>query len=308
MGLPIRGIGHVNLNCSDLSASRTFFEASFAMRARIHTDPEPQDGRAFGIEGAARWDAWMMQDARDDSTPIDLLEWKQPRPCGEPHRQPERLGLRRLAWGSRTLEACHARVLEAGARGASELVELELPNGETRRAFGARDPDGVDLLVFEASSDHLDHVQLGCLDLERSSRFYGDVLGLVSSGSHRATAATGAPFGWQATVAWSAEMFRHEADGGDGFAVALLQWEDPKASGQPYACAHHLGLYRMAFLVDDLDLCHGQLQELRVEGLGEPVDLDLGPSCPAPRCRALFFQDPDGTCLELIETPAAARA
>ena len=49
-------------------------------------------------------------------------------------------------------------------------------------------------------------------------------------------------------------------------------------------------------------------EELRRLGVpcSDPVFLDMGPDIPVDGVWAVFFPDPDGTCLELIEAPPGA--
>ena len=75
--------------------------------------------------------------------------------------------------------------------------------------------------------------------------------------------------------------------------------------GAPAAAANQLGLFRMAFLVEDARAGHAELLRRGVE-TGEPVWLDMGPDVPVDGLWAVFFRDPDGTCLELIQTPTVA--
>jgi hypothetical protein len=84
--------------------------------------------------------------------------------------------------------------------------------------------------------------------------------------------------------------------------IDLLEWKTPAPVGRPYAKGNHLGIYRMAFLVED---AHQSYEALREEGVEcpPPVWLDMGPEIPIDGLHALFFPDPDGTCLELIEQP-----
>ena len=58
----------------------------------------------------------------------------------------------------------------------------------------------------------------------------------------------------------------------------------------------------MAFGVGDIRACHDELRAQGVE-CPPPVFLDMGPEIPVDGVWAAFFFDPDGTCLELIETP-----
>jgi hypothetical protein len=55
-------------------------------------------------------------------------------------------------------------------------------------------------------------------------------------------------------------------------------------------------------LVEDIQRSY---QELKLQGVEcePPVFLDMGPEIPIDGVWAVFFPDPDGTCMELIETP-----
>jgi hypothetical protein len=58
----------------------------------------------------------------------------------------------------------------------------------------------------------------------------------------------------------------------------------------------------MAFMVADIQLAYDEIKTQGVE-CRPPVFLDMGPEIPIDGVWALFFPDPDGTCMELIETP-----
>ena len=87
----------------------------------------------------------------------------------------------------------------------------------------------------------------------------------------------------------------------DDFEIRL----QPGATDRPaYERATDLGIFRMAFLVDD---AADAVESIRAAGhpCPDPVWLDMGPTIPLDGLRGAFFRDPDGTCLELIEAPAA---
>lgn len=313
MPLSTLTIAHVNLNCRSLTESRPFFEA-LGLEAAIHTDPAPQDCRAFGFDGDARWDAWMMQDGRGlGSAALDLLEWKEPGPIGAPAAPGSRPGFERLGFTVRDLPRAQQAVRAAGGF-ASEIEEITFGPEDARRGFGATSPEGQALLVLEAAYNGLTHVSIGCLDLERSEDFYARVFGLERRASRGpasipasafrpgSSAESGAQVELEARVLHPAGA-ASGAGGADPFHVVLTQWLDPSASGRGAAEPHRVGLFRMAFLVADIDACHAELEVLGVDDLSPVVELDLGPSCPSPPCRALFFRDPDGACLELIAVP-----
>ena len=144
------------------------------------------------------------------------------------------------------------------------------------------------------------HVNVNCSDIERSCEWYERVLGLTVRGSSSPGPVSGAAFGIAGDVEWDARFLF--VPGRDDFAIDLLEWKKPRPIGRPYANANHLGLYRLAFLVEDAHASFEELVRLGIE-CDPPAKLDMGPSIPIDGVHALFFSDPDGTCLELIETP-----
>ncbi len=306
MAIPVLGIAHVNLNCRDLAHERAFFGA-LGLRATIHTDPAAQDCRAFGFEGDGRWDAWMLQgDGEPPGTALDLLEWKEPQPIGEPPRPGTRPGFERLGLTAADLGAARDAVL-AGGGWASQIHDLALGADGPRSCFGATTREGQALLVHDGDANRLAHVGLVCTDLARSEAFYDEVFAMKAHETWAAEPRPAALFqpgpDVDGAVRWEARVLAlPEAAAADAssFRVALTAWHDPRVAGQGLAAPHHAGVFRMAFLVEDIDGCRDELARLGVPGLSDVVTLDLGPSCPAPSCRALFFRDPDGVCLELI--------
>lgn len=284
MSIETAGFAHVNLNCSALERSRPFFERALGLRSLVHTNPQPQDCSAFGLTVPGQWDAWMLGHTEAGAgCALDLLEWLRPRPLAAPAAPSGGLGFAGLGFEVPDLGAALARSAEAGGRAIA---------GEEPRGARVLDPDGVPLWLRQGSRSRLACVHVGCSDLERSLRFYDEVLGLKAVRDPQS--APGAD-------AWLALP-------GDtsGFRVALSAW---RAAERPRPAAkepHQIGLFRMALLSADVTRAHAELRALGVPGLSAPADLDLGPACPAPGCRALFFRDPDGACLELIEVRAPA--
>jgi catechol 2,3-dioxygenase-like lactoylglutathione lyase family enzyme len=50
--------------------------------------------------------------------------------------------------------------------------------GAPTEMFIVSDPDGTQIELLEGPSVHLSHVAINCTDIERSQRFYEDVMGL----------------------------------------------------------------------------------------------------------------------------------
>ena len=88
--------------------------------------------------------------------------------------------------------------------------------------------------------------------------------------------------------------------GGD-FRVYLQQPET--VHGSAYASPNNIGLYRMAFAVEDIQQCYRQLLDNGVDCPRPPVYQYMGEDVGVEGVWALFFFDPDGICIELIETP-----
>jgi catechol 2,3-dioxygenase-like lactoylglutathione lyase family enzyme len=146
---------------------------------------------------------------------------------------------------------------------------------------------------------------VNCSDLARSLAFYTDNLGLEVTGRSAPGPQPGAAFGFDGDCEWEAAFLSLPGQHGT-FTVDLLEWKHPAPIGRPYATANHRGIYRLAFMVDDIQACTETLRNNGVVGAEDPVQLDMGPGIPIEGLWASFFPDPDGTCLELIQEPRPA--
>jgi len=305
MALDILRIMHCNVNCSDLDRSLAFYRDFVGLEPVQRTHPIPQDGRAFGMPGDVQWDAWMMSDGRwPNGTVIDLLEWKQPPPTGTPYAEANHLGLFRICLLAPDLDALYTRACETGVVCLSPPVDvpIQAEHAPSVRALFTRDPDGTLVEFIERpglDGVQLIHVNVNCSDLAASRDWYERVLGLEVRGGSAPGPISGAAFGLPGPCEYEASfLFAPEG----GFAIDLLEWKAPAPIGTPYGSANHLGLYRMAFLVADAQQCFQELKRLGVDCLA-PVLLDMGPGIPVDGVWAVFFPDPDGACLELIQSP-----
>ncbi len=304
MAISIQNVMHVNINCSDLERSLIFYRDIVGLQTGSHTNPVPQDGAGFGMKGQVQWDAHILQDARGFSGPgIDLLEWKQPGPCGRPHTEPNHLGFFRVCLLVPNIDAVYQRAVSSGVACESPPVEVPVDpdSGLIVRVFVCRDPDGTAIEFVQeesVSQAQLIHVNVNCSDLSRSLDWYEGVLGLQVRGGSHPGPVSGSAFGMDGQVEWDARFLWPSEH--DTFAIDLLEWKTPAPVGKPTARANQLGLYRMAFMVEDIHACFDELGSLGVD-CGPPVFLDMGPEIPIEGVWALFFPDPDGTCMELIE-------
>jgi catechol 2,3-dioxygenase-like lactoylglutathione lyase family enzyme len=302
MPVGVAGFAHVNLNCREVARARRAYEQTLGLQALVHTNPAPQDCGAFGLREPGQWDAWMLSHV-DLATPgcaLDLLQWLRPAPLPRAGGAPGQLGLRALGFEVPDLEGARARLAACGGRSAAPAKS---PQTSALRC-AAWDPESQPFWLEEGPQARLAFVELSCADLERSLRFYAEVLGLEARTPVDPEPVPGAWLEAPEDGRWRQARLGLPRDAG-GFEVALTQWQRPAPHGRPSGEPHRLGLYRMALLAADLDRCHAELRGLGVADLVAPVWLDLGPACPAPQVRALFFRDPDGTCLEIIEVPTA---
>ena len=307
MPVEVLQITHCNVNCADLERSLRFYRDLVGLEPLTHTNPVPQDGAGFGMDGSVQWDAYMVADARGQGVPVvDLLEWKQPKPVGRPYAEINHLGFSALCLGVPDVAALHAELAAAGVPCVSAPVEIPLKADERMRAFFAHDPDGTRIGFIEdraLAGSQLARVNVNVSDLARSLDWYQRALALEVGGREAPERASGAVFGLPGDVRYEAAFLRPK--GRDDFGIDLCQWRDPAPVGAPYASANHLGIYRMALLVEDIQAA---IAELHREGIECPdaVFLDMGPDVPVDGVWACFFADPDGTCVEFIEAPKLA--
>jgi catechol 2,3-dioxygenase-like lactoylglutathione lyase family enzyme len=291
-------IYHVNVNCSDLERSLAFYRDVIGLTPVTRTAPEtPQPGGAFGLD-QVQWDAWILQGANGTAgVVLDLLQWLVPGSVGQPATDATATGFNRLCIATPDLDAMHARLTAAGADCWTAPDELDLGDGTTARLFVCSDPDGTQIEFVEGSSTRLSHVAVNCADYDASLTYYQDVMGLRAVRQMTLPRQSGAKFRLDGSVELRASLLRDPAS---GFMVELIGWADPAPRVAPARVANQLGIFRMAWLTTDIHADYATLGELGVSCYSPPAGLTMGPGLP--HLEALFWGDPDGACLELIET------
>ena len=300
MSIGVSRVFHLNVNCSNLQRSLTFYRDLLGLQTVVRTAPaEPQPGDAFGLE-TVQWDAWILADSRGlDGVAIDLLQWKVPPPTGAPYSSANLLGFARIGITTSDIDAAYQRLVAAGVDcyGAPHAVEVEgVPD---MKAFVCEDPDGTLVELMSGPTDRFSVAIINCSDFERSIDFYERVLGFKTLARFGSGERDGEGLRLGPTVDW--EMaYLDDPRGEFAFAVDLVHWNTPKVAGTPYESANHLGIYRMALQTDDIDAAYDSLCAEGVKCVSPPATLSMGPGIPD--LRALLFPDPDGTMLELIES------
>jgi catechol 2,3-dioxygenase-like lactoylglutathione lyase family enzyme len=158
----------------------------------------------------------------------------------------------------------------------------------------------IELVGQSRVTNRFSFLAINCSDLDRSVEFYETVLGFQPLARVSPGMQSGAALGMDGDIEF--EMaYLDDPRRADAFALDLVQWKTPGPTGEPSREANRLGPFRLAFMTDDIDRDHAALVERGVHCWSPPADLDMGPGMPD--LRALLFDDPDGTVLELIESP-----
>jgi glyoxylase I family protein len=141
------------------------------------------------------------------------------------------------------------------------------------------------------------HVNVNCSDLERSRAFYVDGCGLVD-GARTTPEQTqpGTAFGLD-RARWDAWILVG-ANGFEGGAIDLLEWQEPMPCSRPPAALFEAGFQRIGVLVPDLEAALARTVAHGGTVWSEPTAHD-GPG--GSRTRLAFVSDPDGTAVELVE-------
>lgn len=137
----------------------------------------------------------------------------------------------------------------------------------------------------------LTHMGICVSDIERSARFYCDVLGCREVGRLDLKGQPTAKLNGMSDVDVRTVYLER-----DGWRLELIQFVDPRATGTGEARPmNELGMTHLAFRVDDLDeVC------ARVEAGGGGLLADTRLDLPGPT-RVIMAYDPDGIRLELLE-------
>ena len=121
---------------------------------------------------------------------------------------------------------------------------------------------------------HLEHVNLSVKDVEKSAAFYCDLLGLH--------------------IRWKGELTGGRLAMHVGDDRSYLALFEATLAGRVVQDYSKTGINHFGFVVDDLDAARERLAKLGIEAR-DPDDYDPG--------RRLYFDDPDGIEVELVEYP-----
>lgn len=142
------------------------------------------------------------------------------------------------------------------------------------------------------------HIGVTVSDMEKSIAFYRDTLGLKMTGRlWMSGPRTDLLFGWE-----GADCRVTYWQGSDDLSmppVELIQFTKTRIEKRPMSL-RRTGVSEICFRVTDIDKAYQRLREKGVEFLSAPQYFDFR-SIGMGQSKAVYFRDPDGTILELIE-------
>lgn len=300
--LPLERVVHVNLNCTNIEDHKCLLEL-LGFSAASALQPEPQNGADMGIEGVVQWDGYAMISSEDwESAMLDLLTFKHPPITGQAYATLNHIGYSRLVIAVSDLDAAH-RALESLAK----LNFLSPLDEQSEGEFSFCDADGTWFDVIAAKDrankkPGLAGVVANCNDLTLSRQWYVDILGhQVLDASIDGSQSRLCKRRYQLSEDMAVTVLELGVPERNDFFIRLQR--PSEVEGMPYKEPNHVGLYRMAFAVSDIQVCYHALLSRGVDCPLPPVFQDMGPGIPVDGVWALYFYDPNGICVELIQNP-----
>lgn len=144
----IKGLLHVNINCSNFERSRQFYELlGFELLSPVPAKGQGSVARAVGFEHYRVRGALMKHPSR---IVIDLLEWQEPVSPPAPSQRLNAVGIARVALITEDIDTDVAILKAAGVELISEQPgEATGPQGSTVKFICFRDPDGNTLELVQ---------------------------------------------------------------------------------------------------------------------------------------------------------------
>ena len=137
----------------------------------------------------------------------------------------------------------------------------------------------------------MDHTGFVVRDLDKSTAFYRDVIGLrVVTSRERQGPPISRMLGYD-----DVHIKVRLLNAGDGHLLELIQYVNPPGGERPSDDRNTLGASHLAFSVDDIQAAFRHVVDNGAREISPPVELQPGRT-------ACYLQDPDGNWIELIQS------
>ena len=148
--MSIRGLVHVNINCSDFERSLRFYELlGFERLIDVPATNTAEVAAAVGMPPYRVKGALLVLQTAAGSFMLDLLEWQQPTDDSPPYPHLYHLGIARIALSTDDLDSDMARLQAEGVEFLSEPATVELEGQPPTRFVCFKDPDGTILELVQ---------------------------------------------------------------------------------------------------------------------------------------------------------------
>lgn len=322
---------HFNANVSNFERSRAFYAKLGFETVSGFPDTNTQAmARAIGIQTPTRYDGsqgdWaggyllhgelIGLDGMGGAL-IDLIEFTIPRNESPPYANLNHLGMARAILHTRDVQADYDHLSNAGV----QFLSAPVTRSDGTRFAIFRDPDGIfyelaqlpgvaapddespphvsEPQIYQPQIYAIGPVNINVSDLQTSlawyQRFGFEVTRRLAPTEDLSVARA---MGFDVPLRLSGAVLTHP---NDGSSLELVQWHQPYDPSPPYPLpVNHIGMHRLAFLTTDIE---GDTAALKAAGV--KFVSPITPCCSGPDSwgSIVAFFDPDGTVVELVETP-----
>jgi catechol 2,3-dioxygenase-like lactoylglutathione lyase family enzyme len=143
IGGPAVGLSHVAINTADHDRSVAYYRDVMNLEVVMTPAFPTQPGTIFRIDGDISMRSTLLRDPRSGFM-VELIDWHEPTVVPRPAPVTNQLGIFRLAWVTRDIEADHTALLAHGITPFSPPADVEMgPGVPNLKAIFWGDPDGA---------------------------------------------------------------------------------------------------------------------------------------------------------------------
>jgi glyoxylase I family protein len=146
----LRSIYHININCTNLERSLEFYKLlGFREVVDFGEGGGAEMGNGLRMPADSRARARLLQIGEDPyCSHIDLIEWLNPRSDKPPYEKLNNLGIARVCFYSKDLEADVAELRSRGTKFLSDPMTVKYKGGQST-VVCFEDPDGTILELVQ---------------------------------------------------------------------------------------------------------------------------------------------------------------